>query len=221
MTSSVANLQIGKGIVYFRPFTKLPTNWSTGTAYTTSDFVANQAGDVFKCTVAGTSTGSGTGPTGATWADGATLTWAKVDWIDLGNAPKLEWSATAETLKHKSSRQGIGTVDLEVQTTREGALNLIVDEATMENYNVAVQGSMTGSVGSREIDVYASGQSMGSLKFVGTNDQGPKITFQANYVRFQPGKSIAFIGEEFTQFEMDAKVNLDWNSKYAKITEMS
>ena len=220
MTSSVNNLQIGKGVVSFRPFTTLPPLWKNSTLYAQNDYVSSGQ-NLYKCKTGGTSAASpAAAPTGTTGdiTDG-TAVWNSVDWIDLGNAPKFEWSAKAETKDHFTSRLGTKTRDLQVVLTRTGSIALTLDEITMDNLNIALMGLLTGNSPSRTIDVFHSAQSMGQLKFEATNDVGPQQNWFFGYVRFLPGKAISLIGEDFTAIELDGEVNQASDGTFATVTE--
>ena len=216
--ASSDNYQIGKGVLYFRPFNKLPTTWTGPKAYAAGDYVISDS-SLWLTASGGTSgTGAPTGTTG-TYTDG-TVAWAQISWVDLGNAPSAEYVQETTQLDHYSSRAGIKTRDLQVVTERKATLNLTLDEITFENLQIATMGgTMTGATGSRSFDVFASDQSMGSVKFVASNDVGTQQDWFWGYVRFLPGQTLRLISDEFNQIEITGEVGADWNAKYGTVTE--
>lgn len=216
--ASSDNYTIGKGVLYFRPFNKLPTTWTGPKAYAAGDYVISD--DRLWLTASGgtSSTGAPTGTTGA-YTDG-TVAWAQIEWRDLGNAPSVEYVQETTTLDHFSSRAGIRTRDLQVVTERRATLNVTLDEMTFDNLQMATMGgTMTGATGSRSFKTFASDQAMGSVKFVASNDVGTQQDWFWGYVRFLPGQTIPLISDEFKQIEVTGEVGADWNTEYATVTE--
>jgi hypothetical protein len=216
--ASSDNYQIGKGVLYVRPFTSLPTTWTGPKTYAAGSYAISD--DRLWLTVSGGTSGTGA-PTGATgtYTDG-TVAWTQINWVDLGNVPSAEYVQETTTLDHYSSRSGIKTRDLQVVTERKATLNLTVDEITFENLQIATMGgTMTGATGSRSFDVFASDQTMASVKFVASNDVGQQQDWFWGYVRFLPGKSIKLISDGFNEVEISGEVGADWNSKYGTVTE--
>lgn len=54
-------------------------------------------------------------------------------WRDLGNAPSFAFSIEEETLDHKSSREGTGTVDKQVSISKKITVSFSLDEINAEN----------------------------------------------------------------------------------------
>lgn len=219
MASSSDNYMIGKGKVYFRKWTSAPTSWKTGTTYASGDYVMN--GDrLWTATAGGSSHTSASGPTGSTgtFTDG-TVTWAQVDWIDLGNAPQFKWAAEVETLDHYSSRSGIKTRDKKVIISRKGTLTIVLDEITVENLDLALMGTTTGTAGSREIEIFSAAQVDAQVKLEGTNDVGNQFDWFFGAASFQPGKELSVISDTWAEIELVAEVNADSNDVFGIITE--
>lgn len=220
MTSSPANYQIAKGIVSFRPSSTAAKAWTATTAVTVGTYLLSGE-KLYKVVGDGTTGSSAPTDTTAGITDG-TAELDYVNWIDLGNAPKLEWTGEVTMKDHYSSREPIKTRDLRVVDTRQSSLNLTLDEITMENLQLATMGgAITGSVGSRSFEIFAEGQTVGQLKCVGTNDIGNREQWFFGNVSFQPGKAISIIGDDFTALEMQADVNKDALGKYGTITELA
>lgn len=62
-------------------------------------------------------------------------------WRDLGNAPEFNVTVEAETLEHRSSRQGLQTVDKEVLISQDMNLSFALDELNHENLALFFSGS--------------------------------------------------------------------------------
>lgn len=60
---------------------------------------------------------------------------------DLGNAPAFAASLSATTLKHISSRTGLGNTDKEVSLSQDAAVSFTLDEVTDENLALFFSGS--------------------------------------------------------------------------------
>lgn len=63
-------------------------------------------------------------------------------WRDLGNAPAVNLNVTEETLEHRSSRAGTGTVDKQVSISRTATLTWSLDEISQENMALLLGGSI-------------------------------------------------------------------------------
>jgi len=64
-----------------------------------------------------------------------------VEWRDLGNAPELVVSVETEKLEHKSSREGLKLVDLEVVVSQKVSIRLVLDELNFENMALFFSGA--------------------------------------------------------------------------------
>lgn len=222
MAASSDNYQIAKGVVSIRKWTKLPTVWAADTAYALGDYVRNGASrNLYKCVGAGTSASSG-GPstTGAGITDG-TASWDYVAWVDVGNVPKFEFSAEVEKEEHYSSRAGIKTRDKTVVVSQKGKLVLTLEEATMENMELALLGDLSGTTPNQVVEISANTQIYCEVKCEGSNEVGPIRDVFFGNVTLLPGAAIPFIGESWTQFELEGEVNLDGASVFGYLNEAS
>lgn len=128
-------------------------------------------------------------------------------WRDLGNVTEFEYTPEAENLEHYSSRSGIKTLDLTVNLTQSGTLRMVMEEYVLENLGMAAMGDVqTAASGYSYIDIFSKSQIFGEVKFVGTNDVGPK--YQANFLRvdWNPVSPLSMISEEFATIEVTGKV---------------
>ena len=62
-------------------------------------------------------------------------------WRDVGNAPEFNVTVEAETLEHRSSRQGLQVVDKEVVISQDASLNFSLDELNAENLALFFSGA--------------------------------------------------------------------------------
>lgn len=133
-------------------------------------------------------------------------------WIDLGNCPKFTFNPKATKLDHFTSRKGTRIKDDSIITTVEGTLNVVLDEWTPNNIEMAVLGEIIS--GGESIEVFHKTQGIsGILRFTGTNDVGPKLVVKFFNVRFIPQKELSLIGDQWGQLDLDAEVLLDSNSQ--------
>lgn len=225
MTASSANLQIPKAIVSFQQYTKIPIAFAASAAVATGDFVVSAQGPdglLYKVTATGILNTGGTAPshTGGTAASGSAVL-EYVDWIDLGEVPKVNWTTESETKDYFSNRSGTKERVLQVLLTKKGGLTVTLNEASHENFQIALLGDITGATGARDIDIFKEAQTMGRLKAVGTNDVGPKKLWFWGYVRFLPGKEMPIIGDDWWGADMDGEVNKDVFGSFGTVRELT
>lgn len=67
-------------------------------------------------------------------------------------------------------------------------------------------------------NVYATGEVIGGVKFVGANDVGPHLTAEFKKVMFRPDAEIALIQDNFGQLTLTAEVLLDDEGVFGTIT---
>ncbi|WP_424363600.1 hypothetical protein [Methylocystis parvus] len=222
MASSTDNLQILKGVVSVRRFTKLPVAWAAETDFATGDYVYMPTSkNLYKATTGGTSAASpGTGPSGTTSSitDG-TVTWAYVPWVDVGNVPKFEFTPEVEKDEHFTSRAGIKVRDKTVILSKKGSLAITFEEGTMENMEIALLGTLSGSSPNREIEIFDAAEITCQVKCEGTNDVGPRRSAFFGHVAFQPDSAVPFISDSWAQYDLKGEVNLDGLGSFGKFSE--
>lgn len=127
---------------------------------------------------------------------------------DLGNVPEFEFTPTVEKLDHFSSREGVKTKDKTVIIAKAGTIRLVMEEWSAFNLALALLGGEidTDTSGQEVLDIFASTAVSGKLKFVGTNDVGPKWTFEFLKVDFIPSASVSPISEEWGTLEINGEV---------------
>lgn len=135
---------------------------------------------------------------------------------DLGNVPELEWTPEIEELEHFSSREGVRTRDKTVILEKKATMRLVLEEWTPENLALAFLGTIDGVTG--DIDLFAQNAVQGLLRYVGTNEVGPKYQLDLPNVSIIPaGSGIGFISDEWGQIELNAEVGVDVTGSFGTL----
>lgn len=126
---------------------------------------------------------------------------------DLGNVSALVVTPEVSTLEHFSSRQGTKKKDLVIVIEQKCTVKFTMEEFTPENVAMMVYGEVDmAAVGGPELEIFANSSITGALRFVGTNDVGPKITVDLYNVSFTPSGDLGMISEEFNSMEVTGDV---------------
>ena len=129
------------------------------------------------------------------------------DFRHMGNVASMEFTATIETLEHFSSMEGVKSKDLEVVLTKGGDLVITLEEWTAQNLGLALLGDVNeGAPGGPEVEIFSANAVSGAIRFIASNEVGPKWDFDFYNVQFIPSGSINPISDEFAQFEVTGKV---------------
>lgn len=126
------------------------------------------------------------------------------DYIDLGNVTVFEYTPTIEKLDHFSSRAGIKTKDKSVVVSRGGSLKMTMEEITGRNLSMLLMG--TFDEGAHTVSIFTADTVQGSLKFVATNEVGPKWDFEFYNVEFSPSGSFNPISDGWNSIEVTGEV---------------
>lgn len=129
------------------------------------------------------------------------------DFIDLGNCTVFEYTPSIEKLEHFSSRAGIKTKDKSVVISRGGALKITMEEITARNLSMLLMGDVdSGADGGPTVSIFTADTITGALKFVATNDIGPRWNFDFYRVEFSPSGSFNPISDEWNSIEVTGEV---------------
>jgi hypothetical protein len=129
------------------------------------------------------------------------------EFIDLGNVSELEYTPTIEKLDHFSSRLGVKTKDKSVVVTRSGSLRIVMEELTANNMAMLLLGTVDpDAVGGPTVDIFTVDSVVGEVKFVATNDVGPKWNLNFWNVEFSPSGSFNPISDEWNNIEVTGEV---------------
>jgi hypothetical protein len=138
---------------------------------------------------------------------------------DLGNVPAFEFTPTAETLDHFSSRTGVKSKDRSVVVSTEGELKITMEEFTVENLALALMGNIDEDSSERPvIDILQNSSITGEVKFVGTNSVGQQFTWLFNNVSFIPSSTVSPLSDEWGTFEVTGQVLVDSGGKFGTVT---
>lgn len=126
---------------------------------------------------------------------------------DLGSVTSLILTPNLTTLEHFSRREGVKKKDLVVVLEKTCTAKMIMEEFTALNLAIMVLGNSDAfAVGGPEVDIFLTTQVTGELKFVGTNDVGPKMTVDLYNVSFTPSGDLQLISDEWNNMEVTADV---------------
>lgn len=129
------------------------------------------------------------------------------DYRDLGNVSEIVITPEVETLEHFSSREGTKKKDLVIVIEQKASCKITMEEITAGNLALMVYGTVDeAAVGGPEVEIFGGSSITGALKFVGTNDVGPKITVDLYNVSFTPTGDLSLISDEFNNMEVTADV---------------
>ena len=145
------------------------------------------------------------------------------DYRDLGNASVFEIAPEITQLDHFSSRSGVKTKDKTVTTEKAGKVNITMDEWSFENLRLALLGGNAeqNSSGKNSFALFGADQIDGELRFVGTNDVGPRFQIDVPNVSFVPGKSVNPISEAWGVLELVGNLLADANGAFGTVTELT
>lgn len=126
---------------------------------------------------------------------------------DLGNVSDMVITPEVTTLEHFSSREGTKKKDLVITLEQKATVKMTMEEFTPDNFALMVQGTNDeAAMGGPEVEIFGATAISGHLRFVGTNDVGPKITVDLYNVTFNPSGDLNFISDEFNGMEVTADV---------------
>lgn len=129
------------------------------------------------------------------------------DWRHVGNVPEFEFTPEIENLEHFSSMEGVRTKDRTIVLEKSGQLRMVLEEFTPENLAVALLGTQEdNSDGDAVIEIFAENSKRLAVKFVGSNDVGPRYEAFFPGVDFIPSAAIGLINEEWGNMELTGDV---------------
>ena len=129
------------------------------------------------------------------------------DFRDLGNVTSFVVTPEVENLEHFSSREGTRKKDLVIVLEQGGTVKIVMEEITAYNLAIMVLGDLDeAAVGGPEVEIFASTAITGHLRFVGTNDVGPKVTIDLYNVSFTPSGDLEMISDEWNNMEVTGDV---------------
>lgn len=137
----------------------------------------------------------------------------------LGNVPEGEFEPSVEVIDHFSAMEGVRTKDFTATLQKTATLTLTIEELTAANFSLALMGDVeTDSDGNKVVDILSTDVVRGRVEIVGTNDIGPKMTWNFPSVAFRPSGAISFIGDDdWSNIEVTGEVEAV-NGSFGTIT---
>lgn len=127
----------------------------------------------------------------------------EADWHYVGNVPEFEFSPTLETLEHFSSMAGVKAKDLTIILSRGGTIRIVMEELIARNLAMFLLGTPDETDPfSPSIEIFGQTIKSGAVRFLGTNEVGPRWTFTFNKVDWVPSGSFNPISDEWGQLEV-------------------
>lgn len=124
---------------------------------------------------------------------------------DVGNVTEMVVTTDMTTLEHFTSRAGTKAKDLVVVLEKKGTIKLTLEEITAENVALQLLGTVNeAGADGPEVEIFAQNAITGALKFVGTNDVGPRINVELYNVSITPNGDFGLITDEWNNIELTA-----------------
>jgi len=121
----------------------------------------------------------------------------------VGNVPELEFSPTLETLDHFSSMEGVRSKDKTIVLEKGGTIRIVMEELVARNLAMFFLGIPDETDPFEpSIEIFGTNLVSGAVKFFGTNEVGPRWTFDFNKVDFVPSGSFNPISDEWGNLEV-------------------
>lgn len=125
------------------------------------------------------------------------------DYHYVGNVPEFEFEPTLEQLDHFSSQEGVREKDKTIVLEKGGTVRMVMEELTARNLALFLLGDVDlTDPDNPEIDIFSKNAFSGALVFYGTNEVGPRWTFEFNKVDFIPSGSMNPISDEWGSVEV-------------------
>lgn len=138
---------------------------------------------------------------------------------DLGNCPEVEFTPSADTLDHFSSRSGVKKKDLTVVLELGGELRIVMEELTADNLALLLLGDVdVTDPDAPVVNFLTQSAIIGEVRFYGTNDVGARVNMVWPRVSFVPSGSFSPITEEFGTMEVTGQVLADATGKFGTAT---
>jgi len=130
------------------------------------------------------------------------------DYRDLGEVLAFTFLLTATEQQHFSKRQGSRFNDFNATQQLTAEVRLTLEEQTSDNLVLALLG--TKAVGPPiSIDIGTNSEIVGALRFIGTNDVGPRSQVDMPSVKITPGAALNLLSDGWGNMELTGKVNGD------------
>lgn len=129
------------------------------------------------------------------------------EYRDVGEVKEFEVTLAIDQLDHFTQRSGVKEKDFTVVLSRGGTARMIMEEWTPENIAVMMMGNVDiNAVGGPILTIMDEDATEGKLRFVGTNEVGPKYTLILDRVRFIPSSSLNMISDDWAPLEVTGEI---------------
>lgn len=126
---------------------------------------------------------------------------------DIGNVSSMVITPDMTTLEHFSSREGVKKKDKTVIIEKKSTVVMTLEEFTPENVALMMLGAVDmAAVGGPEVEIFSENAVEGALRFVGTNEVGPRETVDLYNVSFLPNGDFGLISDEWNTMELTGDV---------------
>ena len=129
------------------------------------------------------------------------------DYRDLGNVTSFKITPDADTLEHFSSRTGVKKRDVLIVLQQKMKVTMVMEEFTANNLAMMVYGTVDeAAMDGPAVEIFGISQVKGALKFVGTNDYGPRVNVDLWNVSWTPSGDLEMISDEWNNMEVEGEV---------------
>jgi len=133
----------------------------------------------------------------------------EVDYRDVGNVSKFEFTSNVTRLKHYSSRVGTRFKDKDVVTQVDATLAMVMDEITAANLQYMLLSTNTGT-SPVMMDILTQPNLEVAVRMIGTNDVGAKVQVDLPSVLLTPNGALGLINNAtWGEIPLTAEVNGD------------
>lgn len=136
-----------------------------------------------------------------------------VDYRDVGNVSKFEFTSNVTRLKHYSSRVGTRFKDKDVVTQVDASVAITMEELTAKNLALMLLGDEAGGGPPIMIDILVDTEKVGAFRLIGTNDVGAKVQVDLPSCIISPSGALGLINQgAWGEMQLTAEVNGDVNT---------
>jgi len=129
------------------------------------------------------------------------------NWRHVGNVTTFAFTPELEKLEHFSSMTGVKTRDRTVIISKKGTLKMTMEEWTAANLALALLGVVeANTAGNDEFGIFTENAVHCQVKFIGTNEIGPRYQVVFPAVDIIPSGEINFLSDEWGAIEVEGEV---------------
>lgn len=138
---------------------------------------------------------------------------------DLGNAPEIELTPSAETLEHFTARTGTKARDKTVTISSNAELRVVLEEWAAFNLSLLLTGPVDMTDPEHPIVSIGGANSIrGEFRFYGMNDVGDRWNVTIPIVDFLPSGSLNLISDEWGNMEITGQAAANASGVFGTMT---